>query len=172
MSNKSKKTKEVVLNPGYIRAGAITSKSLLARGNGKPLTAASQIVGQRAGKGLEAATYEVINEMSVDPPATPKEAEVFCRIQIKRCRMNLANAKDRGDKRAVIHLERKLAVYEYLYRLSKTEAPPARLAGINLETDVQGIKTDDCNPYPLAGRNLSISLTSDHPRSKKRSEEG
>lgn len=73
--------------------------------------------GRRNGKAITQAFVEAINEMSVDPPATAAEAEAFCRIQIKRCNMNLANAKDRGDKRAVLNLERKIAVYRYLYDL-------------------------------------------------------
>lgn len=100
----------VTLDAGYIKAGV------------------------RSGKGANAILLEVLDEMSVQPPATPKEAETFCRIQIKRCRMNLANAKDRGDKRAVLHLERKLAVYEYLYRLAQTEAPPAMIVRDQVES--------------------------------------
>lgn len=90
-----------------------------ARGNCKPVTSLVQIMGKRVGKSSTAAAFEVITEMSVYPPVSPKEAETFCRIHIKRCNMNLANAKDRGDKRAVLNLERKLAVYEYLYKLAK-----------------------------------------------------
>lgn len=89
--------------------------------------------GQRGGGKVAAAVeFEVWDEMSVNPPATAKEAEAFCRVQIKRCNMNLANAKDRGDKRAVVHLERKLAVYQFLHRLAKaapapTECPQCRV---------------------------------------------
>ena len=82
------------------------------------------------------------DEMSVYPPATAKEAEAFCRIQIKRCNMNLANAKDRGDKRAVVHLERKLAVYEYLMQMSTSavnaeakvmrECPNCRVTSVDI----------------------------------------
>lgn len=78
--------------------------------------------GRQSGKAITHAFVEALNEMSVDPPATAEEAEAFCRVHIKRCNMNLANAKDRGDKRAVLNLERKLAVYEYLYKLVKEKA--------------------------------------------------
>lgn len=97
-------------------------------------------LGRRNGKAITHAFVEAFNEMSVDPPATPEEAEAFCRIHIKRCNMNLANAKDRGDKRAVISLERKLAVYEYLYNLAKkhaadlestTDCPNCRVHAVN-----------------------------------------
>lgn len=68
----------------------------------------------RSGKTAAAAALEVANEMSVYPPATAEEAFAFCDLQSKRCIVNLANAKDRGDNRAVANLERKLAVYQYL----------------------------------------------------------
>lgn len=74
---------------------------------------------RRSGKTLSHAVLEATTEMQINPPATPKEAESYCRIQIKRCSINLANAKDRGDSRAVLHLERKLAVYQFLHRLVK-----------------------------------------------------
>lgn len=78
--------------------------------------------GRRNGKAIMQAFTEALNEMLVYPPATAEEAMIFCRIRIKRCNINLASAKDRGDKRAVINLERKLAVYEYLYKLAKAQA--------------------------------------------------
>ena len=93
---------------------------LMARGEGKPTLKINRLFGQRSGKAQEAALYEVYDEMSVYPPATKQEVEAFLRLHIKRCRVNLANAKDRGDKRAVINLERKLVVYQYLYDLVKT----------------------------------------------------
>lgn len=82
-----------------------------------PVETITHIVGQRLGKGYFAAAREVFSEATEQPPVSSKEAEVFCRIHIKRCNVNLANAKDRGDKRAIIHLRRKLAVYEYLFEL-------------------------------------------------------
>ena len=99
--------------------------------------------GQRGGGKVAAAVeFEVWDEMSVNPPATAKEAEAFCRVQIKRCNMNLANAKDRGDKRAVVHLERKLAVYEYLMQMSTSavnaeakamrECPNCRVTSVDI----------------------------------------
>ena len=72
--------------------------------------------GRGEGKALHAAQLETLDEFTVHPPATKEEATAFLRLQIKRCRVNLANAKDRGDNRAKAHLERKLAVYEYLKR--------------------------------------------------------
>lgn len=82
-------------------------------------------VGQRGmGKAVAAAALEAAVEMQVNPPATAEEAKAFCRIQIKRCTVNLANAKDRRDKRAIAHLERKLAVYQFLHRMVKNCTPP------------------------------------------------
>ena len=90
---------------------------LMARGEGKPTLRINQLFGQRSGKDQNAALYEAYDEMSVYPPASKQEAEAFLRLNIKRCQVNLANAKDRGDNRAKAHLERKLAVYEYLMRV-------------------------------------------------------
>lgn len=89
---------------------------VIGRGNSKP-NAILHKVGVRNGEALAGAMLEVHDEMSAYPPATAEEALAFCRLHIKRCNMNLANAKDRGDKRAIINLERKLAVYEYLYKV-------------------------------------------------------
>jgi hypothetical protein len=91
--------------------------------------------GKRNGKAATTAMNEVWGEVQVSPPATPKEAEVFCRIQAKRCTVNLVNARDRGDKRAVRHLERKLAVYQFLHNLAKaapevTECPRCRVTAV------------------------------------------
>lgn len=88
-----------------------------ARGNAKSRLTVGQVFGQRNGKTMAAVAYEVYDEMTIHPPASKEEAQAFLRIQIKRCRMNLANAKDRGDNRAQINLTRKLAVYEYLARV-------------------------------------------------------
>lgn len=94
------------------------SEACRARGNAKSRLTVAQLFGQRNGKAQEAALLEVYDEMSVYPPATKQEVEAFLRLHIKRCRVNLANAKDRGDNRAKDHLERKLAVYEYLMQMS------------------------------------------------------
>ena len=88
-----------------------------ARADGKSVYNISRLFGQRNGKAQEAALYEVYDEMSVYPPASKQEVEAFLRLHIKRCQVNLANAKDRGDNRTKAHLERKLAVYEYLMRV-------------------------------------------------------
>lgn len=94
---------------------------LMARGDGKPTLRINKLFGQRNGKAHEAALYEVYDEMSVYPPASKQEVEAFLRLHIKRCRVNLANAKDRGDNKAKAHLERKLAVYEYLDKVIKQQ---------------------------------------------------
>lgn len=92
--------------------------------------------GQRGnGRAYDAVKLQIWDEMSAYAPATLEEAEAYCRIQIKRCNINLANAKDRGDKRAVLHLERKLAVYQLMYQLAKTapmaaECPHCRVAAM------------------------------------------
>lgn len=93
------------------------TEAVKARSDGKSVYNISRLFGQRNGKAQSAALYEVYDEMSVYPPASKQEAEAFLRLNIKRCQVNLANAKDRGDNRAKVHLERKLAVYEYLMRV-------------------------------------------------------
>lgn len=45
---------------------------------------------------------------------TKEEALAFLRLELKRCQVNIASAKDRGDKRAVVRLEQKSCVYQYL----------------------------------------------------------
>lgn len=94
------------------------SEAVRARGDGKYIYNISRLFAQRNGKTQEAALYKVYDEMSVYPPASKQEVEAFLRLHIKRCRVNLANAKDRGDNRAKANLERKLAVYEYLMQMS------------------------------------------------------
>ena len=75
--------------------------------------------GQRGGgKVHDAVKLQIWDEVSSYPSETPEEAAAFCQTQIKRCKINLANAKDRGDDKAVLHLERKLVVYEYLMQMS------------------------------------------------------
>lgn len=116
------------------------SSLLRARGDGKSVTVTHQILkGQRNGKGVAAVAFEVWDEMSVYPPATAKEAEAFCRIQMKRCHVNLANAKDRGDKQAIIHLERKLAIYEYLHRLVQRVPAPTECSHCRVTAVENGI---------------------------------
>lgn len=112
------------------------------RGNAKSRLTISQLFGQRNGKAQGAALLEVYDEMSVYPPASKQEVEAFLRLHIKRCRVNLANAKDRGDNRAKAHLERKLAVYEYLMRMSTSavnaevkpmrECPNCRVTSVDI----------------------------------------
>lgn len=86
---------------------------------GSILFGAGKIVaGVRSGKALAAVNLEVMDEMSVYPPATAAEAMRFCKSQLKRCRINLHNAETRKDERAVANLQRKLTVYEYLYKLA------------------------------------------------------
>lgn len=118
------------------------SEACKARENGKYVYSISRLFGQRNGKAQEAALYEVYDEMSVYPPASKQEVEAFLRLHIKRCRVNLANAKDRGDNRAKAHLERKLAVYEYLMQMSNSavnaeakvmrECPNCRVTSVDI----------------------------------------
>lgn len=118
------------------------SEAVKARANGKSVYSISRLFGQRNGKAQEAALYEVYDEMSVYPPASKQEVEAFLRLHIKRCRVNLANAKDRGDNRAKAHLERKLAVYEYLMQMSTSavnaeaksmrECPNCRVTSVDI----------------------------------------
>lgn len=118
------------------------SEAVKARANGKSVYSISRLFGQRNGKAQEAALYEVYDEVSVYPPASKQEVEAFLRLHIKRCRVNLANAKDRGDNRAKAHLERKLAVYEYLMQMSTSavnaeakamhECPNCRVTSVDI----------------------------------------
>lgn len=118
------------------------SEAVRARGDGKYIYNISRLFAQRNGKTQEAALYEVYDEMSVYPPASTQEVEAFLRLHIKRCRVNLANAKDRGDNRAKAHLERKLAVYEYLMQMSTSavnveakvmrECPNCRVTSVDI----------------------------------------
>lgn len=97
----------------------MSSKNTLVRSRGDTKSKAKLVAvfGERCGKDKEAALYEVYDEMSVYPPVTKQEAEAFLRLHTKRYQVNLADAKGRGDKRATLHLERKLAVYQYLQEL-------------------------------------------------------
>lgn len=118
------------------------TEAVKARADGKSVYNISRLFGQRNGKAQDAALYEVYDEMSVYPPASKQEAEAFLRLNIKRCQVNLANAKDRGDNRAKIHLERKLAVYEYLMQMSTSavnaevkamrECPNCRVTSVDI----------------------------------------
>ena len=90
------------------------SKTDAIRQKATDLGKAMFLRGRGEGKALHAAQLEILDEFTVHPPATKEEATAFLRLQIKRCRVNLVNARDRGDNRAMAHLERKLAVYEYL----------------------------------------------------------
>ena len=101
------------------------------------------VVGRRGnGRSFTTALDAVTTELSVDPPASKQEVEAFLRLHIKRCRVNLANAKDRGDNRAKAHLERKLAVCEYLMQMSTSavnaeakairECPNCRVTSVDI----------------------------------------
>ena len=102
------------------------------------------IIVSRRGNGRSFATAldAVATELSVDPPASKQEVEAFLRLHIKRCRVNLANAKDRGDNTAKANLERKLAVYEYLMQMSTSavnaearamrECPNCRVTSVDI----------------------------------------
>lgn len=117
-------------------------EALKARGEGKSILRATQRIAQLTGKADTAALYEAYDEMTVYPSATKQEAEAFLRLHIKRCRVNLANAKDRGNSKAKAHLERKLAVYEYLMQMSTSavnaeakamrECPNCRVTSVDI----------------------------------------
>lgn len=78
----------------------------------------------RNGKTLAHSALEAAAEVQVNPPATAEEAFAFCDLQLKRCNVNLVNARDRGDNRAVASLERKLAVYQFLKELCLDQMVP------------------------------------------------
>lgn len=71
-------------------------------------------VGKRNGKGLAAAAAEAMAEVAELPTVGPQEALEFLRVQIRRATLNRNNAVRRKDKTAEGHLNKKLAVYEYL----------------------------------------------------------
>lgn len=71
-------------------------------------------VGKRNGKGLAAATAEVMAEVAELPTVGSQEALEFLRVQIRRATLNRNNAVQRKDKTAAAHLSKKLAVYKYL----------------------------------------------------------
>ena len=111
------------------------SKSIGIAGSGKTDVLVVKGGQRGGGKSYDAVKLQIWDEMSEYAPATLEEAEAYCRIQIKRCNINLANAKERGDKRAALHLERKLAVYQLMYQLAKTapmaaECPHCRVAAM------------------------------------------
>ena len=89
---------------------------------GKPTVSLLQQVERRNGKTMAAVMAEVHTELTVHPPASKEEVQAFLRLQIKRCRVNLANARDRGDLRAQANISRKLACYEYLNKVVSTQA--------------------------------------------------
>lgn len=97
------------------------NKRVGVRGNGKPTISLLNQVAKRNGKAMASVMLEVHGEMTVHPPASKEEVQAFLRLQIKRCRVNLANAKDRGDLRAQANISRKLACYEYLNDVSNSK---------------------------------------------------
>lgn len=97
------------------------NKRVGVRGNGKPTISLLNQVAKRNGKTMASVMLEVHDEMTVHPPASKEEVQAFLRLQIKRCRVNLANAKNRGDLRAQANISRKLACYEYLNKVSKSQ---------------------------------------------------
>ena len=103
---------------------------LRSRGNAKSSVTLSQLTGRKSGDALRAALYEVYDEMTPFPPVTAAEARKFCAVNIRRCQDNLRHAEHRGDKRAVANLQKKLAVYDYLYRAASDgveECPNCRV---------------------------------------------
>ena len=97
---------------------------------------------ERGQRGQGKALAGAIEELSALPGVSTAEVQEFCRVQIKRCGVNLANAKSRGDNRAKAHLERKLAVYEYLMQMSTSavnakspamrECPNCRVTSVDI----------------------------------------
>lgn len=94
---------------------------LRSRGNAKSPVTITQATGRKAGQGLRTALYEIHDEVSQHAPVSPEEAKQFCKAQAKRCRANLFYAESRNDQRAVVNLQRKLALYEYLCNLTEVD---------------------------------------------------
>lgn len=74
-------------------------------------------VGKRNGKGLATATAEAMAEVAELPTVGPKEALEFLRVQIRRATLNRDNAIQRRDHKAKAHLNKKLAIFEFLKSL-------------------------------------------------------
>lgn len=45
--------------------------------------------------------------------ATPSDVVRFNRTQLGRAKTNLLNAEKRGDRKAVVNIQRKMAIYQY-----------------------------------------------------------
>lgn len=45
--------------------------------------------------------------------ATPSDVVRFNKTQLGRAKTNLVNAQERGDRRAVANIQRKMAIYQY-----------------------------------------------------------
>ena len=45
--------------------------------------------------------------------ATPSDVVRFNKTQLGRAQTNLFNAQKRGDRRAVVNIQRKMAIYQY-----------------------------------------------------------
>lgn len=45
--------------------------------------------------------------------ATPSDVVQFNKTQLRRAKTNLVNAQQRGDKRAVTNIQRKMSIYQY-----------------------------------------------------------
>ena len=111
------------------------SKSIGVSGSGKTDVLVVKGGQRGGGKVHDAVKLQIWDEVSSYPSETPEEAAAFCQTQIKRCKINLANAKDRGDDKAVLHLERKLTIYEYIHTLIgtqiTTECPNCRVHAVD-----------------------------------------
>ena len=79
---------------------------------------------KRGQRGQGKALAGAIEELSALPEVSAAEAQAFCRVQIKRCEVNLANAKSRGDSRAIANLEKKLAIYQLMRDLLLKQVDP------------------------------------------------
>ena len=54
--------------------------------------------------------------------ATSSDIIRFNRIQLKRAKTNLLNAQKRGDKKAVVNIQRKIAIYQYTIGIAQQYA--------------------------------------------------
>lgn len=56
-------------------------------------------------------------DMKCFPVITPPDVIRFNRVQLKRAKTNLLNAQKRGDKKAAVNIQRKIAIYQHTIEL-------------------------------------------------------
>ena len=61
-------------------------------------------------------------DMKCFPVITPPDVIRFNRVQLKRAKTNLLNAQKRGDKKAVVNIQRKIAIYQYTIGIAQQYA--------------------------------------------------